>query len=148
MTKAKFSQGDNYWKAVEAAVKIYGNRTDVYDDKKSKKEKEKKKKKGEEEDGQAEYELSRYKTRVRRILDSFVEGELSADEFPFMGTDAAAGKEMEKEAVSLKKEKERSGWADKAKKAGKGEHKIDNSQPETRFGSRIVVFMLGGLTYR
>jgi len=47
----------------------------------------------------------------------------------------------------LRKEKDKSGWADKAKKAGKAEHKIENTQQENKFGSRIVIFMLGGVTY-
>jgi len=64
-----------------------------------------------------------------------------------MGGDVKAGLESEKQAVSLKKEKEVTDWAEKGKSKDKVPEPGAPRQTVSRFGSAVVVFVLGGMSY-
>jgi hypothetical protein len=82
-------------------------------------------------------------------LDQLVNGELPVEDYPFVnGGDVKSGLESEKQAVSLKKEKEASDWAEKGKSKDKVPEPGAPRQTVSRFGSAVVVFVLGGMSYR
>jgi syntaxin-binding protein 1 len=110
------------------------------DDKKREKAKQKEKKKAAKAE-EVSYQLARYENRVQKILDDFVHGQLSLEAFPYVGNVDAAAIANEAQPVSLKSQTE-GGWASKAKKSD-----VPTKEATTILGSRVIVFMIGGMTY-
>jgi len=110
---------------------------------KPKSDKEKKKKQRKTEDSPP-YELSRYVPQVTTLTSNLAENTLSTSEYPFVREASSKSEKKEKEKAdtgtgsSLRRGQPR--WAEKKSKKGKEEKKGPS-------GPRIIVFVIGGITY-
>jgi len=122
-----------------AIANLYHLGVTINKGKKAKKETKKKKKRGD-----VPYELSRYVPNLKDVLKQLAEDGLSAQEYPFVRDDpnvttGRAPSSSSGEKKSLKGAAKGPKWADKGKK--KEENKVQLAGP------RIIVFILGGMTF-
>jgi len=104
----------------------------------SSKKKQNKEKKKKQRDDAPPYELSRYSPIVKQIAEELIDGSLSNTEYPFVKEPMVEGGKQEvKEATSLRKQTQPK-WADKNNR---------KSEKQTTTGGRIIVFIIGGVTY-
>jgi len=136
MDLAKISVDDQ-----RAIANLYHLGVTINKGKKTKKETKKKKKHGD-----VPYELSRYVPNLKEVLKQLVEDDLSAQDYPFVRDDpnVTAGRQPASSSSAAPKSLKGAAtkaprWADKGKK--KEENKVQLSGP------RIIVFILGGMTF-
>jgi len=111
--------------------------------KKAKKDTKKKKKQRRED---VPFELSRYVPNLKEVIKQLVDNNLSATDYPFVrddpgvaGSRASTASSSSAPLKSLKGTATKPRWADKGKK--KEENKVQFAGP------RIIVFILGGMTF-
>ncbi|KAI9189265.1 syntaxin binding protein 1 [Blastocladiella emersonii ATCC 22665] len=96
---------------------------------------------GDEDDGA--YELSRYVTQLKTALEDHISGSLETDVFPYLGPAPAADASARTGGTSLRSTKP--SWQQKKSGgAGAGGDAAAAGPPK---GGRLIVFVLGGMTY-
>jgi hypothetical protein len=135
MLKAGFQPGSKHYQACDAIAKMFVTRQDMsLETEAEKKDREKKEKqRAKEGQEQSQYVLSRFVPQVKTIVEEFIAGTLPADRWPALGGDGKAV-QPKREEISLKTKP--SGTDAKGKK-----------EEKVLMGSRIIVFVLGGLTH-
>jgi hypothetical protein len=101
--------------------------------------KEKKKSKKQRDDAPS-YDLSRYVPQVKFIAQDLIDNTLPLEEFPFVkedpnNIDTPTAKD---DVKSLRKDKAQPKWANKDKR---------KSEKPSASGSKVIIFILGGMTY-
>lgn len=138
MDLAKISVADQ-----KSIANLYHLGVQINKGKKTKKESKKKKKRRED----VPYELSRYVPNLKEVVKQLAEDSLSTQEYPFVrddpgvtsGRHSSSSSAADAPLKSLKGAGKGPRWADKGKK--KEENKVQLAGP------RIIVFILGGMTF-